>query len=273
MAAIRLLCFFSFTRFFSSLFIFFNSSTSATPSELPFCTASPPTIAPSCSAADEEFCPSDVPSTVATPGTISSLLMYLSSHLKWSHGSRSCKTNPKSDENPKLTAIKKLGEGKRVSNLPRLWQAITCHKLAPGVAVLVGHGDSPLQGRRPWAIWAPSQGHWTEARPSGLWGGSGARRHQHRGAESEQTRRRRRWREEGSGQRSATVGGRARAWEQRLFKTVGNNVDVDKYWPQWWVPEVPRSGSPRQLQQPRQSSAAPLVRVNGHPMTRPHPQL
>ena len=72
----------------------------------------------------------------------------------------------KSDENHKIDENKmKLVEGKLRSHLPWLWFALAFHKLAPGVAFLIAHGGQALQGRRPWAVRAPSQRHWTIARP------------------------------------------------------------------------------------------------------------
>ena len=59
----------------------------------------------------------------------------------------------------------KLGEGKLRSHLPLLRFALALHELAPEVAMLIALGDQQLQGNRSWAIRAPSQWHWTVARP------------------------------------------------------------------------------------------------------------
>ena len=91
--------------------------------------------------------------------------------------------------------------GKLRSHLPQLWFALAFHILAPGVAILVARGDPPLQRCRPWAIRAPSQRHWTVARPLTVGGGSGARRHTSTAGVDARCRRRRRG-TRGCGQRS-----------------------------------------------------------------------
>jgi hypothetical protein len=42
-----------------------------------------------------------------------------------------------------------------------LYLALAFHKLAAKVHSLVGRCDQPLQGRRTWAIRAPSHRYWT----------------------------------------------------------------------------------------------------------------